>query len=174
MKCPRCAAAVTRQDKYCPSCGLALEAAQKTGGAKKPVIKEYEEASTQLVDVDEFRKYMAREGEEPEPAEVPKPAPNLAVAEASSRVTSLASPDNPGAATEGAHSSGAGSERLTPASAAASGKPVTQGTQPKSAASGLDDNFPELRHTMGQRVILVGMEIVAVLLVVLLIYKLVT
>lgn len=62
MNCPRCNTDVTQQDKYCPSCGLPLEAARAGGGAKKPGVKKaYEEASTQLVDVDEFKKYMADE-----------------------------------------------------------------------------------------------------------------
>jgi len=58
MNCPRCKTNVTQQDKYCPSCGLPLGTARK-GGPKKPAVKKaYEEASTQLVDVDEFKKYM--------------------------------------------------------------------------------------------------------------------
>lgn len=60
MNCPRCNAEVTQQDKYCPSCGYPLMEGKKES-AKKPVKRAYEEASTQLVDVDEFRKYMADE-----------------------------------------------------------------------------------------------------------------
>ena len=62
MNCPRCKTPVTSQDKYCPSCGLPLEAARAAGPGKKPTIKKaYEEASTQLVDVDAFRKFIAEE-----------------------------------------------------------------------------------------------------------------
>lgn len=61
MSCPRCSAETTPQDKYCPSCGFTLEQAGKAGHHRKPVKRSYEEASTQVVDVDEFRKYMQAE-----------------------------------------------------------------------------------------------------------------
>lgn len=94
MNCPRCSAEVTPQDKYCPSCGFTLEQAGKGGHHRKPVKRSYEEASTQVVDVDEFRKYMqaekaqtgapAAEAEGAAPkaaaAAAPAPAPKAAVA----------------------------------------------------------------------------------------------
>ncbi|MFM7204712.1 MAG: zinc-ribbon domain-containing protein [Myxococcota bacterium] len=100
MNCPRCNADVTAQDKFCPSCGYPMETS-KPGGGKKPNKRAYEEASTQLVDVDEFRKYMAEEknkvnlaGADAAPAEpAAEPAASAAAPAPASKDLSSLSPE---------------------------------------------------------------------------------
>jgi hypothetical protein len=101
MNCPRCKTVVTQQDKYCPSCGLPLEAARAGGASpKKPAgkSKAYEEASTQLLDVDEFRKYMADERSKSGPGAAPTPAQGMAASANLSRGGNLAGDVPPSAA----------------------------------------------------------------------------
>ncbi len=162
MNCPRCQASVTAQDKYCPTCGLALEAARK-GGAKKPPKREYEEASTQLVDVDEFRKYMAKEGEEgPLPVTPSSNATTRPAGGGTRPVQNLASP------------SAVGSEPLppdvkTPDSAARSAKaPRAAGGRAKPDTA---DDLPEIKRPIGPQIILGGLIAVIVLFIAYMAYR---
>ncbi len=142
MNCPRCQASVTPQDKYCPTCGLALEAAKK-GGAKRPPRREYEEASTQLVDVDEFRKYMAREGAEGAESDAALPGSTNLAGAGSKPVQNLAGP------------TGIGTEPLppevkTPGNAPAGGAGAGKGGAKAASA----EDLPEIKRPMGPKIIL--------------------